>query len=353
MPARRPSLRVGATIPTNAMERPIVTTSPAGAHFRRTGRDRAPVFVPPRADGPPGRETRVVDLPSDALRDDYEAARQRGIRLFRAGRWRALADLAEDLDRAGWSSADRRRRALARLLGGHAGLETGRLAFARMRFESVRDLPLRPDGARAHAARAARVGLGWTALADGAARPALRHFRAARSRPDVRGEGSILVAADRGIASAHAELGCLDNAATAYRRALERARRHDDRLQTALAMAGLARVEAARTGGDTDRRLVRLAMSSADLAGGPLARIEALRARAAARAARGDDRRRLEALADLREALAVALHTGSVLRQARIERDAAAVLDGLGRREDAETRRSRARELLGDGGPSR
>lgn len=329
-----------------------MTTSRAGAHFRRTGEDRPPVFVPSRAGGAAGPAARIVDVSSGGVPADREAARRRGLRLYRKGRWRELADLAEDLDRAGWGRGDPRLRALARLLAGHAALESGRLPFARMRFESVVDLPLDRDGTSAReAARAARVGLGRTALARSAVRPALRHFHAARTGPGAGGAGSILTAAHRGIGSAYAEIGCLDSAATAYRRSLERARRREDHLQTALALAGLARVGPTREGGGTARRLVRMAAASADLAGGPLARIEALRARAAARAADGDDGRRLEALADLRKALAVALHTGSVLRQARIERDLAGVLDALGRTEEAEARRTRARDLLGEQEP--
>lgn len=329
-----------------------MTTSRVGAHFRRTGEDRPPVFVPSRAGGPAGPETRIVDVSTGRVPADREAARRKGLGLYRNGRWRELADLAEDLDRAGWGRGDRGLRALARLLAGHAALESGRLAFARMRFESVVDLPVDRDGTSAREdARAARVGLGRTALARSAARPALRHFHAARSGPGADGDGSVLTAVHRGIGSAHAEMGCLDSAATAYRRSLERARRREAPLQTALALAGLARVELAREGGSRDRRLVRMASASADLAGGPLARIAALRARAARRTADGDDGRCLEALADLRKALAVALHTGSVLRQARIERDLAGVLDALGRREEAEARRTRARDLLGEQGP--
>ncbi len=337
-------------IPSNTMETRIVTSSRAGAHFRRTGRDRAPVFVPAPADASTGGTARIVDVSAGAVPDDREAARQRGIRLYRAGRWRKLADLAEDVDRSGWSRDDRRLRALARLLGGHAALESGRLQFARMRFESVADLASGAGVASGRIARAARVGLGWAVLADDA-RAALDHFRAARSHPDARDDSSIFAAAHRGAGTAYAEMECLDSAATAFRRALGRARRHDDPLQTALALAGLARTELGREASDTDRRLVRLADAAADLAGGPLARMAALRARAAGRASSAGERRRLEALEDLRKALAVALHTGSVFRQARIERDLAAVLDALERPEDAEARRSRARRLLGDDGP--
>lgn len=334
------------------MEPGIVTTSRAGAHFRRTGEDRPPVFVPSRGGGTAAPEARIVHVSPGGASADRAAARRRGLRLYRNGRWRDLADLAEDLDRAGWERSDRRLRVLARLLAGHAALESGRLPFARMRFESVAHLPVDRDGTSARqAVRAARVGLGRTALARSAAPAALRHFRAARSGPGTGDDGSILTAAHRGIGSAWAEMGCPDSAAAAFSRALERARRHEDHLQTALALAALTRVELARSDPGADRRLVRLTAASADLAGGPLARIEALRARAAGRAADGGDGRRTEALGDLRKALAVALHTDSVLRQARIERDLARTLEALGRPEEAEARRSRARDLLGRQGP--
>lgn len=348
----------------------------AGAHFRRSGGGRAPVFVP--AVGGPA-EARAPDRPTprthtggdardEGLGHDPTAEARHGRGLHRAGRFDDLADFAEDLERHAWRSGDPTARALARVLAGTAALEQGRLVFARMRFAGLDDLSLVPLGRALPLVRASRVGLGRTALASGSDRQALQHFRSALAGRGSREDDPALTAARRGLGEALGALGCPESASTELRRALRRARTHGDLLETVLSLSALVRVEAARPGAGGDRRLPRLAASAARLTESPLARIEVLRARAARRAAgagappgpggaartrpdgASDEPGLRRALEDLRGGLAVALQVGAVLRQARIERDAAAVLEALGRPDDAEDRRTHARELLARGG---
>lgn len=352
------------------METAIESSIRAGAHFRRRGEGQAPVFVPAGPGPAPARGPEHGAGPADAAAADAgggdapAAGERRGRRLYRSGRLRDLADFAEDLEREAWRHGDRRGRALARVLAGRAALEEGRLVFARMRFAGVDDLSLLPLGRAVPTVRAARVGLGRTALAEGEGERALTHFESALTGRGSREDDPALTAARRGLGRAYARLGCPETASTELRRALRRARLHEDPLETALTLAALARVESARRGPDADRRLARLAEAAAGRAKSPLARIEALRSRAARRSAEGgaplrprgsggrrsagagDAPRLREALADLRSALAVALQTGSVLRQERVERDVAVVLEALGRPGDADAWRARARALL-------
>lgn len=354
------------------METLIETAIRAGAHFRRRGEGEAPVFVPAgrRVPRPRRRSDTGPDddpPPGGVEGDGPQAGARHGRRLYRSGRFRDLADFAEDLERRAWRRGDDRARALARVLAGKAALEQGRLVFARMRFAGLGDLPLPPVGEALRLLRAARVGLGRTALAEGARERAVSYFGSALTARGGRGDDPALVAARRGLGRAYAGLGFQESASTELRRALRRARAHGDPLETPLTLAALARLAAARRGPDADRRLARLAEAAAGRTESPLATIEALRARAARRAAEGgapilppesgprravgarDVPRLREGLEDLRRALAVALETGAALRQARVHRDAAAVLDALGRPGDADDRRARARELLARG----
>ncbi len=358
------------------METTIESSIQAGAHFRRRGGGEAPVFVsagrgPSGSPGlrlhPSGDRAERVAVPGAGGDDEPTAETRHGRRLYRSGRFRELADFAEDLERNAWRRGDDRARALARVLAGRAALEESRLTFARMRFAGLDDLAVLPLGRALPLVRAARVGLGRTALAEGSGRRALARFGSALAGRGRREADPALTAARRGLGETYALLGCPESAATELRRALRRARVHGDPLETALSLATLARVEAGRRSPAGDRRLPRLADAAAGRTESPLATIEALRARAWRRAAaaaptlgrestgrrrprgEGDARGLQQALGDLRKALAVTLQTGAALRQARIERDAAAVLDALGRPDDAEDRRARARELLSRG----
>lgn len=342
----------------------IETSIEAGAHFRRREEGRAPVFVSARRE--PSLDREVPDdgahreptaAAADARAptpDDAGAAHgaevHRGRRLYRSGRFRELADFAEELERDARSRGDDGGRALARLLSGRAALEQGRLSFARMRFASLDDISLPPPGRALPLLRAGQVGLGRVALAEGAPERALTLFDGALSGPGAREEDDpALIAARRGLGDAYARMGCAVSAGTEYRKALRRATAHDDRLETSLALSALARAEAGRRESGPDRRLARLARTAAERTASPLATIEAHRARAAVGVSDGRRPQLRRALHELRKALAVALETGSVLRQARVERDAAAVLDALGRPGDAEDRRARARDLLDRG----
>lgn len=338
----------------------IETSIEAGAHFRRREEGRAPVFVSARRepsldrevpdDGAHREPTAAAPDARASAPDDAGAAHgaevRRGRRLYRSGRFRELADFAEELERDARSRGDDGGRALARLLSGRAALEQGRLSFARMRFASLDDISLPPPGRALPLLRAGRAGLGRVALAEGAPERALTLFDGALPGPGAREDDPAVTAARRGLGDAYARMGCAVSAGTEYRKALRRATAHDDRLETSLALSALARAEAGRRESGPDRRIARLARTAAERTASPLATIEAHRARAAVRASDGRRLQLRRALHELRNALAVALETGSVLRQARVERDAAAVLDALGRPGDAEDRRARARDLL-------
>lgn len=326
------------------METSFPRSVPAGAHFLRTGEGRAPLFVPPApADAGP-QDPRLREMSREEIFARLPLARRRGRELYRSGRLGPLADFAEDLERTAWSRDDGGARGLGLVLAGTAALEQGRVEFARMRFQAVRDLTLEDEDVEG-LRRQAHVGLGRTALVRGAPSRAVRHFHAALSGDGPRPEPGTASAALRGLGAVLHTRSCLDSAATHYRHAMRRARSVEDHLESALSIAGLARVELRRREA-ADLRLARLALSTAELAASPLARAEALRVRAAHRSATGDDDDRSAALRDLRRALAVTLQTGAVLRQARVERDAADVLREMGRPREAARRMRRARELM-------
>lgn len=348
------------------MERPVETSTRSGAHFLRHKEGKAPIFVP----ASPGTAAlkrarhrgRCDDRIVGGVAAEPERARRRGRELLRSGRIPDLADFAEALEREAWSRGNHRTRVIARLLSGRAALEAGRVRPAAMRFEALVDHPLHPRHDTLDLLDDARVGLGRVALAEGRPEKALRHFREALSgrapRDRSSGRKTTIAAARRGLGAAYTDLKCPSTAVTELRRALRRAREAEAHFESALAASRLAVAEIHLRGPDSDRPLPRLALAAADFADSPLARIEALRARAAGRraAAREDASRRAElgeeALTDLREALAAALRTGSVLRQARVKLDTAAVLDVLGRPGRADARRMRARDLL-DPAPGR
>lgn len=315
---------------------------PPGPHLFAGGSAGPPVLVSrPATDA--FREVRRLDaLPLRVLLDDVDASRRYGTGLLRTGRLLALADFAEELDRAGWRRRDDERRALASLFGAEAALERGRLPFARVRFEWVSAGGAPSSGSRLTCR--ARAGLGEVALLEGMPLRALRRLRAAPAAGP-----SPLAGVHRRLGAAYVDLGCPDAAAAKLRHGLGLARDAADALEASRVASRLAAVELDRLGPDRAAEVAEVALREAEASGSPIARAEAMlaSARAGARGGPGGPR---AALRRISRALALALETGAVLLEARLHAGAGRILGDEGRDRAAARRLSRAREIFADAG---
>lgn len=322
----------------------VEPSHPPGPHLFRGGSDGPPVLVPPPVTDA-FREARRLDaLPLRALLDDVDASRRYGTRLGRTGRLRALADFAEELERAGWRRRDDSRRALASLFGGRAALERGRLSFARVRFERICARRPSSSSAGGRIVCLARAGLGEVARLGGMPLRALRRLRGAPA-----GGPGALAEVHRGLGAAYVDLGCPDAAAAKLRHGLGLARDAGDPLEASLVTSRLAAVELDRSGPARAGELAGLALRRAETSGSPLARAEAM-AVSARVDARGGTKGRTAALRRLSRALALALETGAVLLEARLHAAAGRILRKGGRDDAAVRRLSRARAVFAEAG---
>lgn len=310
----------------------------AEASLRRAADERA------AADDWDGlRELLAAEEPGTLLASPALSYRY-GEALYHTGRLDELGDFARQFEEAAREAADTGAVMRALNLAFIGDFERGRIAEARERCESLLQLAQADDDPEMLGRAANNMG-NLTHL-TGLFHEALTYYRLALplyQRMDaVRGIAQV----HHNLGISHRDLGDLDEAADAYRRAATLARQLGYRPLALLASLGRAEVEALR-GDPAAEPMAERGLASARELGNPAFEAEASRVLGLARAAAG---RPEEALDTLAEAVAGSREAGHRLVEAEAERDRGRLLLRSGRDAEAREALTTAVEIFRDMG---
>lgn len=288
--------------------------------------------------GADGRWGELYDLlapvDADVLVRRNVLAYRFGEALYHTARFEDLAEFARRYEKAAREDANAQGVLRALNLAFIARFETGRLDAARRKAEELMELA-EAEGDDALLAKSAN-NMGLVFSLEGDWEQALANFQLALPLHDRTGDLRGLAQVHHNLGNAHRYLGRLDDAVDAHREAAALAGELGYPFLVAMSTVGRAEVEMLRGDGEVARRLVERGLREARTVGDPVSEADGLRVRALVRAREPDERD--AALDDLRQAGRLAEETGSRLLAAEVERDTAAVLEQLGRVDDARER---------------